>query len=208
MMMKLEDKKVNIHVPTPPSLVRGLPFTPGLWVNGKCYWLQNCTEKVLYDDELIVKVKQEQSHSKITYSTIYVSNHGKQTKEVKLLAMYCASSVSKEHFTFVSPTDRLIFHIKEENVYLVNALYNGEEVKEYTIQPYWNVFSDQIWSSLITGSLTYQPMLKGMAAIIFASKITVKPRATENINTWTITGRNKTELLSLNKAFQKDIGKS
>ncbi|OLS41686.1 hypothetical protein BTR25_03835 [Bacillus sp. MRMR6] len=199
--MKLEDTKLNNHVPTPPSLVSGLPFTPGLWVNGKCYWLQNCTEKVLYEEELIVKVKQEQSHSKITYSTIYVSNHGKRTKDVKLLAMYCAPSVGKEHFTFVSPTDSLIYHIKEENVYLLNALYNGEEVKEYTIQPYWNVFSDQIWSSLNTGSLMYQPMLKGMAAIIFASKISLKPRSIETINTWTISGGNKTELLSLNQAL-------
>jgi hypothetical protein len=202
--MKLTESKKNNQYPSGKSLLKELQFTPGVWVNGKCYWLQDSSEKVIYEEELILQVKQNQINSKISLSSLYVSNHGSKPKEIKMLAMHHYTNPSQDHFTFVSPTENRIFHVANQNVYLVNTLYKGEGMKEYTIQPYWNVYSDQIWSSLENGSLMYQPMSKGPAVSINAQKMTLKPHETNKINNWTICGNNKNELIALDSALLKN----
>lgn len=69
-------------------VIEQLQLIPGIWVNGKVYWMQNCTEKVIYDEELVIKLKLEHIHSKISFAKIYISNHSKTTKEIKVLVMH------------------------------------------------------------------------------------------------------------------------
>ncbi|MEH7074044.1 hypothetical protein [Neobacillus drentensis] len=180
-----------------------LQLIPGIWVNGKYFWLQNSMEKVLNEEELIIKVKQEHPHSKIRYSSIYISNHGKESKEVKILAMHYHPIVIHDQLAFVSPTDSMIFHLANKNIYLVNGACNGMGMKEYTAMPQWNAFTDQIWSSLPKGTLNYHPMAKGPAASIFSMKMKIGPHEIGKMSTWTITGSNKNELLSLEHALMK-----
>ncbi|MFK9093293.1 hypothetical protein ACJEBI_17650 [Bacillus salipaludis] len=204
-MMNLTELQKNQHIPKSQLPTEILQFVPGIWVNGKYLWLQNCTEKVIYDEELIMKVKQEQIHSKIRFSSIFVSNHSNQTKEIKILAMHHFLNVGQDHLTFVSPTDNQIFHHANKKVFLVNAQYQHSGMQEYTAIPLWNAYTDQIWSSLQNGSLKYQPMAKGSAASIFAMKISIAPHETSKMNTWTITGSSKNELISMEHALLKNI---
>jgi len=181
-----------------------LQFVPGIWVNGKYLWLQNCTEKVIYNEELIIKVKQEQIHSKIRFSSVYVSNHGNKTKEIKILGMHYFFNVGQDHLAFVSPIDHHIFHHVNKKVFLVNAQYNNSDLAEYTAMPLWSAHTDQIWGSLQKGTLKYQPMAKGPAASILAIKMSIAPHETSKMNTWAITGSNKNELMLMEKALLKN----
>jgi hypothetical protein len=181
-----------------------LQFVPGIWVNGKYLWLQNCTEKVIYDEELIMHVKQEQLHSKIWFSTIYVSNHSNQTKEITILAMHHFTNVGQDQLAFVSPTENRIFHHAKNKVFLVNGQYNKSGIKDYTTMPLWKAYTDQVWSSIQKGNLKYQPMAKGPAASIFAINMSIAPHETSKMNTWTVTGSSKNELISMEKALLKN----
>jgi hypothetical protein len=178
-----------------------LNYTPGIWVNGKYAWIQNCSEKILYEDQIILKVKQEQIHSKIQLNHVFVSNHSRKTKKVKILALHHHSQISQDHFTFASPRDQVIFHYNQEEMFLVNGQFRGAGMKEYTIHPYWNVLTDKIWSCLDKGCLKYQPMAKGPAASIFTIEPEVKPHETIKLSTWVIKGENKRELMGLNQAL-------
>ncbi len=178
-----------------------LHYTAGIWINGKYEWLQNCREKILYEDQLIMKVKQEQIHSKIHLNHVYVSNHSDKPKKVKILAMHHHSKISQEHFTFASPKDQVIFHFGKKEIYLVNGQVCGAGIKEYTIQPYWNVLTDKIWDCLDKGHLKYQPMAKGPAASIFTLDAKVEPHQTIKLKTWMIKGNNKQDLMRFNQAL-------
>jgi hypothetical protein len=201
--MNLTEQQKQKHKQTPIHQLplEPLQFIPGLWVDGKYFWLQGCTEKVFNEEELIIKVKQEQYHSKIRFSSVYVSNHSEQPKDVKLLAMHYYPNVIQDNLAFVSPTDNRIFHLANKHIFLVNAEYSGAGRKEYTTMPQWNVYTDKIWSSLQKGNLNYIPMSKGPAASIFAVKMTIEPHGIRKMNTWTITGSNKNELISMEQAL-------
>ena len=137
--MNLTEHQKYKQSPTPQLPTETLQFIPGLWVNGKYFWLHDCTEKVFNQEELIIKVKQEQPHSKIRFSSVYVSNHNKETKEVSVLAMHYYPNVIQDNLAFVSPMDNRIFHLAHKNIYLVNGEYNGVGMKEYTTMPQWKV---------------------------------------------------------------------
>ncbi|WP_040208010.1 hypothetical protein [Neobacillus jeddahensis] len=180
-----------------------IQFVPGIWVNGKCLWLHNCTEKVIYDEELIFIVKQEQIHSKIRFSSLYVSNHSDQKKDINILAMHYFSNVGQDQLTFISPKDNHIFHHANNEILLVNGRSNKMGTKVCTVIPLWHAHTDQIWSSVDKGNLKYQPMAKGPAASIFAMKVSIAPRETGKMTTWTIAGSNKNDLLSMENALTK-----
>jgi hypothetical protein len=186
------------------NIVEQLQFVPGIWVNGQYFWMNSSMEKVIYEEELVVKVKQEQIHSKIRFSNIYVSNHSNREKEIKILVMHQYPNPSHEQLTFISPLDNRIFHLANKNVYMVNGQYEGKGLKEYTTMAQWNVFTDQIWNSLRKGTLKYQPMAKGLAASIFTIKMTIGPHQTNKVNTWAISGNNKSEVISLEQALLKN----
>ncbi|NRD80758.1 hypothetical protein HPT25_25860 [Bacillus sp. BRMEA1] len=181
------------------------PFIPGIWINGKYFWLQNQSEKVFFEESLMIKIKQQQVHSKIRFFNIYVSNHGKEVKQIKLLGMYLPLNVEQNLLTFISPVENRIYHYANQHVFLMNAHYHGNGIKEYTTIQLWNAFTDRIWSSVKEGSLMYQPMSKGLAASIFAINMNVQPHETNKLCTWSINGSKKSELLTLERALFKNI---
>jgi hypothetical protein len=199
-----EIKKGNLSSKHQPSRDL-LQFIPGIWVNEKYYWLYNQAEKVVYDEALIVRTKQEQIHSKIRFSNVFVSNHSSQIKEIKLLGMYLFPDIHHENLTFISPSESRIFHHANQHVFLVNGNFNGTGLKEYTTIPLWSAFTDRIWSSLKTGSLRYQPMVKGQAASIFAMKMMIQPHMTNKMSTWTIAASRKSELVALEQGLLKNV---
>jgi hypothetical protein len=181
---------------------KNVEFVPGLWMNGNCIWLNNCTEKVLVNGGIIIKIKHEQNHSKIRNTNIYVSNYSNASIEVKVLVMHYIPNFN--HLAFISPSDRRVFHWADEKILLVSGRYNNSVIKEYTTIPLWIARSDQIWSSIQTGILKYQPMAKGPAASILAVKLTLKANQTKKINTWEIIGSNKNEILSMERALMSN----
>ncbi|WP_251551382.1 hypothetical protein [Neobacillus muris] len=181
-----------------------LQFVPGIWVNEKYYWLYNSTEKVIYDESLIVRVKQEHIHSKIRFSKIIVSNHSHQEKDIKLMAMHYFPSIDQDHLTFVSPADNRIFHLNGEEVFLVNGKTADSGIHQYTTIPIWKAFTSHIWNSPQNGALKYQPMAKGPAASIFAMDLKVEQHGSIKANTWTITGAGRNEVISMEQALLKN----
>jgi hypothetical protein len=199
--MELIELKNSDHRDMPAPLIEQLDYIPGVWINGNCYWLKNSSEKVIYDEEVIVKVKQEQIHLKIRFFNLYVSNHSSKIKEMKVLTIHHCSHISPDQFSFVSPVENVVFHLTDKNVYLVNGQSNGVGIVEYSIQPYRKVFTDQVWNCQEKGNLKYQPMAKGDPASILAMKIFIKPYETVKISTWSIKGKSKNELILLDKAL-------
>lgn len=197
-MIKLTEMEKMEKSPFTP-----LDFVPGIWVNGKCYWLQGIREKVIYDEELTVKVTLERTHSKIYYYHLFVSNHSLQLKKVKMLAVYNHPKLSDKQFSFASPADRTIFHLVNEDVYMVNGQCGGKGFKEYTVQPYWNLLSNQIWNSEEQGILKYQPMVKGPSVSILALDLSALPQETIKANTWVVHGKSKQEVSLLNSVLLK-----
>jgi len=190
-----------------PSIM--LHFTPGIWVNEKCYWLQDCREKIIYEEKLTLKVMEEQIHSKIKLFHLYVRNHSSQDKRIKILGMHYHPRFLKDHFAFISPADHLIFHFfSNKHIYLVNGQNHGTGMKEYTIQPFWHVFTGQIWSSLDKGTLEFQPIMKGMVSSIFTLEELIRANTSAKFNTWMIIGQTKAELVSFDWVLKKHTGNS
>ncbi|MCM3725119.1 hypothetical protein M3226_05325 [Neobacillus cucumis] len=183
--------------------MESLQFVPGVWLNGKYIWLQDTMEKALYDEALVIKVKQEQIHTKINLSSVFVSNHSHITKHIHILGMHHFLNVGQENLTFVSPIENHIIHHANTQVYIVNGHCNQASMKEFTTVPLWNAYTDRIWSSLKKGNLKYQPMAKGPAASIFKMTTSIEPRQTRKMATWTISGASKNELILLEKALLK-----
>jgi hypothetical protein len=202
-MINLNESRYNQQFTFHHSTIAQLHYTPGIWVNGKYYWLQNCMEKVMYEEGITFSVKSEQIHTNIRLNQIHVTNHTSQAKRVKVLSMHHHSRISQEHFTFVSPKDQVIFHLANKEVFLVNGHFNGCGLHEYTIQPYWNVFTDKIWSCKKKGNLKYQPMAKGAAASITALIAEMNPHQTIKLNTWIIKGTSKRDVAMLDQALLK-----
>jgi hypothetical protein len=204
MMFKLNDSIYHNQFTFHHAPIAQLHYTPGIWVNGKYYWLQNSREKIMYEEGISFTVKENQIHTNIRLNQVHVTNHTNQAKKVKVLTMHHHSRISQEHFTFASPKDQVIFHLADKEVFLVNGRVNGNGLNEYTIQPYWNIFTDKIWSNQEKGYLKYQPMAKGAAASIFSLAADVNPHQTVNLHTWAIKGTGKREVFKLNQALLKN----
>ncbi|WP_378574910.1 hypothetical protein [Neobacillus cucumis] len=204
MMMNLKTELQKIKQAANLEVVTdGLQFVPGIWVNGKYLWLQNTMEKVIYDKLLAIKVKQEQIQSKISLSSVYVSNHSQKSIQVQFLAMHHFSNIGQKHLTFVSPIEKHLFHHTDHTVYLVNGYCDKADMKEYTAIPLRYAYTDRIWSSIEKGNLKYQPMSKGPAASIFTMSMIIEPHETCKMDTWSINGASKAEVLTLEKALLK-----
>jgi GH15 family glucan-1,4-alpha-glucosidase len=203
-MINLNESSYNQQFTFHHSTIAQLHYTPGIWVNGKNYWLQTSMEKIMYEEGMTVSVKPEQIHSSIRINHIHVTNHTNHTKQVKVLSMHHHSRISQEHFTFVSPKDQVIFHLADKEVYLVNGKFDGQGLHEYTVQPYWNVFTEKIWDCQNKGNLKYQPMAKGAAASITSLKAEINPHETIKLTTWMIKGSNKRDVVKLNQTLFKN----
>lgn len=180
-----------------------LKVTVGVWVDGATYWLRNRNEKIIEDEELSIHVKESSDHSKIKKHDVFIKNHGRKERKVKLLFIHQYPEQSKELFTFVSPVEQTIFHIKKEDLYLVSGYCHGRSVEQMTVQPLMNLPTDRIWQSYEDGILKYQPMGKGMMASIITFHVEVPSYGSCKASSWTIHGYEKHELLQMNGFIKK-----
>jgi hypothetical protein len=184
-------------------LMKKLTTTPGIWIDGKTYWIQNGYEKLIPEHSISVHVKQIHKHSKIQYTEIYVRNHSQQEKKLKILVLNFFPVTYQEHLSFVSPTENVIYHSVDDQLYLVNGEYNKNSIEQRTVQPIWNVHTEHIWSNNQKGILKYQPMAKGSSVSIFSLSMNVNPQSTGISRAWSITGTEKKDILELNHILMK-----
>ncbi|WP_312092182.1 hypothetical protein [Niallia sp.] len=183
--------------------MKKLTTTPGIWIDGKTYWIQNGYEKLIPEHAISVHVKQIHKHSKIQYNEIYVRNHSQQMKKMKILVLNYFSKACLEHLSFVSPTENVIYHSIDEQLYLVNGEHNANNIEQRTVQPIWNVHTEHIWSNNQKGILKYQPMAKGSSVSIFSLSMEIKPQSIGISRAWSITGTEKKDILDLNSILMK-----
>ncbi|MDZ5470994.1 hypothetical protein SM124_04425 (plasmid) [Bacillus sp. 31A1R] len=178
--------------------------TPGIWINGKTYWIQDSREKLIAEEGISVHIREEALHSKMKNLEVLVTNHNITTrKKVKLLFMHQHINALKDQFTFVSPTENVIFHLTNSCVYLVNAGSN-DGVSQMTVHPYLSLYTESIWSCMEKGSLKFQPMTKGSSISILSVDMEVSPKTTSKGYSWVISGKKKEGLIRLNRAFLKN----
>ena len=180
-----------------------LVFTLGIWINGRTYWLENKSERFLISEGISVNMNQKIIHSKIKYFDVIVTNHGKRDRRVKLLMMN--HHQRKEHFSYISPVDKVIYHISSGKIHLVNGLHNGKGFNHYTIQPEWTIKrnSSYLWDSQEKGILKYMPMFKGAAASVHTFDLNIEARGTQKCSSWSIIGNDKKEIIELNRRILK-----
>ncbi|WP_141770157.1 hypothetical protein [Bacillus massilinigeriensis] len=177
--------------------------TAGLWIDGKAFWLKTGTEKLLIDESMSIQLKKENIHSKIHFFEIYLTNHSSVDRRALLLFMHQHQEATRDHFSFISPSENVIYHLANNRVYLVNGQINGNAEGQRTVQPYWNFYNDLIWSNLEKGVLKYNPMTKGAAVSIFSLETIIPPNKTIKGSSWVIMDDKKLKLERLNKAFLK-----
>jgi hypothetical protein len=185
-------------------LLPQLQLVIGIWINGQTYWLHNQNEKIITKEKLTVKIKQENIFSKIRNSYIFITNHDELEKNVKIVMMHRYVHASKDHLAFISPKEQVIFHLANKKVFLVNGQYEGQVIQQATIQPFWSMNSDYMWSNQSKGMLKYQPMAKGIAVSMFTLNLCIPSHETKKASTWTIQGEAKRELLNVNEALLKN----
>jgi hypothetical protein len=181
-----------------------LQLVIGIWINGQTYWLHNQSEKIITNEKLTVKIKQENIFSKIRNSHILMTNHDQLEKNVKIVLMHRYTHASKDHLAFISPTDQVIFHLANKKVFLVNGKCEGQAIQQATIQPFWSINTGYMWSCENKGTLKYQPMAKGIAVSMFTFNLSIPSHETRMASTWTIQGEAKSELLNVNEALLKN----
>ncbi|MCM3665574.1 hypothetical protein M3204_14250 [Mesobacillus subterraneus] len=181
-----------------------LIFSHGLWIDGKIYWLGNASEKLLPFDELSIKVKQANIHSKVEFFDIFVTNHAKSCKQAKLILIQRHAETANEHLSFVSPNEDVIFHIADKRIYLVNGMNSSGRMKQCTVQPVWNISTERLWNCRESGKLNYQPMAKGAAASVFSLDLNMGPRETQKSSCWMIEGTEKNTVVNLNNMLLKN----
>jgi hypothetical protein len=180
-----------------------LRMIPGLWIDGKTYWMENGFKELFPEENISVHVKRDNVHSKISFFRSYITNHDDKPRNVKLLIQHKHEYSSREHFSFISPAENVIFHMADSKVFLVNGQLNGKKMAECSIQPYWNLYSDQIWKCRNKGILRYHPMVKGNAISIFVFNVGFEGKGTVEAESWIVSGDSKSELLRYNQLLLK-----
>lgn len=180
-----------------------LTVTPGIWVNGKTYWVRDSHEKIIAEEQISIHVKERTVHSKTKMHDVYVKNHGEQHRNLKLLFMHHYPNAKKELFTFVSPAEKAIFHVKNNYIYLVNGQCQGKKIDQMTVQPLWNIHTELFWQSIDEGILKYQPMAKGLMVSIFSLEAELHVDELCKASTWMVFGNNKSEVEHLNRTIKK-----
>ncbi|KAB2338521.1 hypothetical protein F7731_02875 [Cytobacillus depressus] len=190
----------------------GIEVIPGVWINGSTYWLTNGLESFIANEGISVQLKQEQGPTSVQLYNVSITNHQERPLHVKLLIQNRHYQSRKrqhrlfkeyDHFSFISPSEKVAFHFDHQNVYLANG-YNHERIDgASTIQPLKNVSADNIWSCPKTGKLKYNPMANGHSVSLFLYDYNFKEKGTLEGKSWVISGSNEAELIKLNESLLK-----
>jgi hypothetical protein len=184
-------------------LVPQLQLDIGIWMNGQTYWMHNQTEKILTKEKVTVRVSNDYPHSRIRNSFVYVTNHDRNPKTLKLVVMHRYLEASKDHLAFISPSEQIIFHLANKKVFLVNGYCEGQAIQQATVQPFWSMNTDYMWTDIQKGTLKYLPLAKGIAVSVFMLEMDIPGHETKKAITWTIQGEAKKDLININQTLLK-----
>ncbi|WP_210365937.1 hypothetical protein [Bacillus sp. REN3] len=199
--------KANAHLKT---RVKGagqtnpLVFRYGLWIDGKMHWAESSMEKSQLLEDLSIRVRLLNLHSRVEYLKFYVTNQSRLSKEAKLIILQCHANPAVEQFCFVSPAEEVIFHLAGNSIYLVNGMNSEGKMKQCTVQPLWNLGTDRLWRCEESGRLNYQPLAKGASVSLFSLDLSISPFETQECSCWAIEGSDINILIDLNKLLLKN----
>ncbi|MDQ0269446.1 hypothetical protein [Cytobacillus purgationiresistens] len=182
-----------------------LILTPGLWIDGHTHWLDSGMEKIFAEKGISIRIKEMDIHSKVRFYKLYVTNHDQNNRKVKLLMAHRYIFPVREHVSFISPSENVIYHVADKKTFLINGHLRGNIKQECTVQPYWNVYNDQIWSHNDKSVLKYHPMVKGHAVSIYAHNVDFQGKESIEGEAWVISDMDKNELIDINHALLKNI---
>ncbi|MBY0122386.1 hypothetical protein [Bacillus sp. S/N-304-OC-R1] len=185
---------------------------PGVWINGKTYWLTPGVESMIPEEGISVHLKQEEETSEIKLYHVSITNYRERHLNVKLLIQnrhYLSGNELKNllqkpyHLSFISPSEKVVFHLDHDNVYLANGCFHENNSGISTIQSLRNVFTDNIWNCQRSGKLKYNPMANGDAVSLFIYDFHFKGKQTLEGKSWVITGKDESELVKINETLLK-----
>ncbi|MGJ7921371.1 hypothetical protein [Neobacillus sp. LXY-4] len=195
---RIKKKMINLS-----AIQNPLKSKIGLWIDGKIFWVKNGTEKLIQAEAISIKINQRNIHSKIRFFDIFVTNHSEKMKQLKLIVLNSCEKFAKDDLTFISPIEKVIYHLARRTIHLVNGQMNGTLLNEYTVQPVWNIYTDKFWDCQKKGTLKYQPLSHGPSNSLFTINMNIPASKTCKANTWIISGETKEELLRLNQVVLK-----
>ncbi|WNS74299.1 hypothetical protein RRV45_15420 [Bacillus sp. DTU_2020_1000418_1_SI_GHA_SEK_038] len=189
----------------------GIEVIPGVWIEGKTYWLTPGVESMIPEEGLSVYLQQEEGSPFVQLYNVSVTNFRERQLHIKLLIQnrhYQSSNRNHffeehKHFSFISPSEKVVFHLDQHKVHLANGHCQGKANSTSTIQSIRNVFTDHIWACPITGKLQYNPMANGDAVSLFLYDCHFLGKQTIEGKSWVISGENETDLIKLNEALLK-----
>ncbi len=179
-----------------------LKCIPGIWVGGKTYWLESSGEELNLDEGIFLHVENEQVENNINLLTAFVTNHSFCSLHAKLLFQYQQDS-DDDQFSFISPSENIIYHVKDNRVHLINGHCFNNKKSSYSVQPFDNLFHNQIWRCRETGILKYNPMASGNVMSIQIFDLDLEEKQTLIGKSWIISGHNEETLLKLNEMLVK-----
>lgn len=182
--------------------VQGIEVIPGIWMNGKTYWFKPEVETIIPEEGISVYMKKEENTSSLQLYRTIITNYRASKAHVKLLIQNRHLQCS-QHFSFISPFEKVAFHLDNQLVYLANGYCQEKTNGASTIQPLKNVFDDTIWTCAEKGYLKYNPMGKEDAVSLFLYEYNFRGKEALEGKSWVISGDNEEELIKLNASLLK-----
>lgn len=180
-----------------------LTVIPGIWKGGKTYWLHSEFDKSTLEEGIFVQLEQGHVLSNIRMDNVLITNQHQHSLHVKLLFQYRYSTVN-EHFSFISPSENVIFHFGDNSIFLINGNCQGNVRGVYSVQSGWNIYNDKFWACSETGRLKYSPMAYGDAVSLQVFDLNIEGNSTYEGKSWIIGGEQERELVKLNAALLKN----
>ena len=182
-----------------------LKVVPGVWMNGKTYWMHDGEEHIHEEGVSVNWKKVTGDH--IQMQEVMITNHLERPCHIKLmfkhLLMESETDDANDCLSFISPAKDVIFHLDDDHLFLIDGESRGYAKKAYTVQPFQNLFTGDIWACHRTGKLKYSPMVNGNAVSFCSFDFYFPGKGTTLGKSWIIRGKNDEELIKMNKALLK-----
>lgn len=186
------------------ALIAGLHVIPGIWVNGKTYWMKQGKDKILLEEGISLNLKQEYSLDNTQIFSFELTNHRDHPESVKVLLQHRSQYWDNDHVSFISPLENAVFHLADNQLHLVNGyIGKGEVRKTCTVQPLWNIYKNRYWDCLESGKIQYRPIAKGNVVSLLIYDYHFMGKGAFEGETWILNGNNEAELINLNSVLLK-----
>ncbi|MBP2241622.1 hypothetical protein J2Z40_002194 [Cytobacillus eiseniae] len=181
-----------------------MKMIPGVWVNGKTYWMKRGMDALVLDEGITLQLTEENIHHNTRIFVVKVTNHFRRSIKVKLLLQHRCCQWDYNHLSFISPLEDVVFHLANDSVHLVNGVGNCRNAKKIcTVLPLWNIYKDQIWKSSQSGTVQYCPLANGNAVSLLLYDLNFVDKGSFEGKSWIISGENEVELVKINESLLK-----